>query len=273
MRWTRVTAVLAGTGAILAGLTSAAGASDSDAAVIGGDVADGKYPFIVNLTLDGPPEPLHRCGASLVSPTWAVTAAHCVAGVDDLTQLTARVGSNDRTEGGEQRRVVEKVVHPGYGEGEFVGDDVALVRLAEPVDAEPIDLADATATDPGADVRMLGWGSTCQDPVTCPAPEKPRQLHQLDTRVVAPELCTDRKTDAELCVGERDGGVGACHGDSGGPLLVRTGPETWSLAGATSRSGQGESECAEGPALFTSVAAYSEWIDQVVDDRDVTAAA
>ena len=47
--------------------------------VAGDDASDGAWPWIGSLRFTVPPNKQeHMCGASLVTPTIAVTAAHCV---------------------------------------------------------------------------------------------------------------------------------------------------------------------------------------------------
>lgn len=229
--------------------------------IAGGTRADQVYPFLVELALTGGPDGtvLHRCGASMLTDEWAVTAAHCVAAVD-LGQLTARVGSDDRTRGGEVRAVSEKVVNPRWRTDGFHGD-IALIRLSAPVTAPAIKLA--AAPRDGAATRLVGWGYTCaaNDGGKCP---NPTYLRQVDTHISGTGDCSDIDGKTELCVGDPKGGTGPCAGDSGGPALVSAPHRSWRLIGVTSRSGHGEYECARGPAIYTSVPAYAPWVATVL---------
>jgi secreted trypsin-like serine protease len=240
-------------------------------AIVGGTPAPQPYPFLVELTLSGATHGipgLHRCGASLLTAEWAVTAAHCVAGAP-IPELVARVGSNDRTQGGEVRQVSKAIVHPGFQspqEGVLV-NDVAMIKLSAPVAAEPITIA-ARAPEPGARIRIMGWGKTCTDDVLdSPCTVKPTLLQQLDTIISDRALCEGMDPATELCTGDPAGGSGACQGDSGGPQITSSGYGRWELTGITSRDGRGATTCAQHPGIYVSATAYTPWITQTLREQ------
>jgi secreted trypsin-like serine protease len=231
---------------------SAAAPHRAEPFIVGGTGAVQVYPFMASLQ---DPGGHHFCGGSLVRPDLVVTAAHCVAGLAP-EDLRLRIGSSDRTTGGELTRAAGITVHPGY-QGNGPGDDIAVVRLAGPVRAAPVAIA-AGSGGPGTRTRILGWGQTCAQPDAC---DLPHSLQQLDTQIVDPSRCAHIDSRHELCTDNPHGNAGACYGDSGGPQ-IRLVQGAWQLVGATSRSGNDDQVCATAPAIYTDVTAYADWIAQ-----------
>lgn len=228
--------------------------------IIGGTKATQTYSFMASMqSLDGQ----HHCGASLIDKQWLVTAAHCVDG-QQPGNVQYRIGSADRTSGGELVKPDKFVPHP-KSKQERAGYDIAMVHLSQPVQVLPIKIA-ATSPKPGTALHLLGWGQTCGTP-NCGEP--PQTLKELDTKIAAPAGCTLDSFDTarELCIDNQGGKVSACYGDSGGPALVREG-DGFVLVGATSR-GQAEN-CAEKPGIYSNVVAHTDWINETMSSSGAT---
>ncbi|WP_199432519.1 S1 family peptidase [Qaidamihabitans albus] len=242
--------------AVVAGVLALAGTAVPQASavqpfIVGGIEADQPYPFMVSLQFASGE---HFCGGALAAPGWVLTAAHCVQGRQPGA-VTARIGSNDRTDGGETRPVAEFVAHPEY-DPDGAGGDLALVRLAEPAQAAPVELGTEAAV--GTATRLLGWGQTC------PAEgcgTSPVMLQQLDTTIVDGAGCSAFDATVELCTGNPGGTAGPCYGDSGGPQLMRV-EDRWLLLGVSSRPGNDDATCGTGPSIYTSAVAYEPWITE-----------
>ena len=235
----RVVAVAAG----LAGLLVTGQAF----ALIGGTPADETYPFLAAMIR--PETGKTPCGGSVIRADWVVTAEHCIAERSPET-IQFRIGSLDRTEGGDLRTVDRIATRPG--------SDIALMHLSAPVPVAPVPVA-RVSPGPGEITRLLGWGAVRADDTS----ERPVLARQLDVRVRPDGDCADAPTpiDAptELCTDNPDG-AGPCHADSGGPALARVG-EGWELAGVTSRSGTSAKGCAAGPGISVDVTSFADWID------------
>ncbi|MGO1052618.1 trypsin-like serine protease [Crossiella sp. CA198] len=211
--------------------------------IVGGRPASEVYSFMASLQGGQG----HFCGGSLITPTWVVTAKHCVQG-QSPGGFRIRVGSTTWNAGGTLAQTAQIV----QGQG-----DIALVRLSAAVPQAPIALA-ADGGAAGTETRLIGWGQTCP---TRGCGGAPVQLQEVDVRVQA-SGCTDNfNPQTELCLGGLPS-AGACYGDSGGPS-VRQGNGRWELTGATSRAGRGQPTCGQAPAIYMNVPAHKQWIDQV----------
>ncbi|XP_039311110.1 transmembrane protease serine 9 [Solenopsis invicta] len=237
--------------------------------VVGGEEAPvGSYPHIASLQLFGS----HFCAGSILNERWIVTAGHCVQAVPSADLITVKVGKHDTSirESSEQAVDVKQgIVHEQYQGG--VGPyDIALLELASPIKlndrVQPIALPEAES-DPanGSEGWLCGWGSTS----TTNWPVYPDKLQHVQVEYVDRPTCHDaveRLTgsspvhETNVCTGPMTGGISACSGDSGGPLITRdgqkavlTGIVSWGIVPCGSKGA---------PSVYTRVSKFNDWIAQ-----------
>ncbi|NXN97037.1 TM11E protease, partial [Rhinopomastus cyanomelas] len=229
--------------------------------IIGGQRAqEGEWPWQASIQLDG----THRCGASVISNTWLLTAAHCFRGITNPRRWTASFGILLRPP--KQKKLVRRIIiHEKYSD--FVLDhehDVAVVELASPIeftsDVHSVCLPEASHVFPdNASCFVTGWGALENDGSSV------NQLRQAEVKIISTAICNRRQvyggaiTPGMLCAGYLEGQVDACQGDSGGPLVHANSRGIWYLVGIVSWG----DECgkANKPGVYTRVTYYRNWIN------------
>lgn len=261
---------------------------DAGANIVGGSpAASGQFPFVAAVVergqgrVDG-----FFCGASVVSPSWALTAAHCVLDYDERypdatygpfvapSYFDVVTGTNVIASGGQRLQVASIHAHPSF---RVTGNDydVALLRLRRPTSSPAISVIGSSASelaldDAGTNATVAGWGVT-QNGQPAPTPTLRYvgvPVHTNDTCSASyyPGLADPRGFPLEyhgsnmLCAGPMSGGKDACKGDSGGPLAVQAGDGSWRQIGVVSFG----ADCALPgyPGVYHRLTSSAAWIGQ-----------
>ncbi|WP_181923773.1 S1 family peptidase [Streptomyces inhibens] len=217
-------------GAALAGAALVVSAAPPAAAVVGGDRADiKKYPWTVALTSSDDVK-LPECGGTLVAPNKVLTASHCVnpATVDQLRVVAGREDLR-KTGEGTVRKVTKAWIHPKAnteGNGATYAHDLAVLTLNAPMPYRTLPLATPAQQklyEEGTPNRVLGWGSTTgrDDDDRVPPLQTALIPNRGDEQCITAYGSRRYQKRYTMCLGYPAGGVNACYGDSGGPVVVK----------------------------------------------------
>ncbi|CAH1637193.1 unnamed protein product [Spodoptera littoralis] len=231
-----------------------------------------------------------KCGSSLISSKFVLTAGHCSqasirdTSIADPVPKIVRLGDKNIADVYSHgvlptdAKILKIIVHPKYSPPKKYYD-IALVELEKNVRftkfIQPACLWNNFDTSAlGTEAMLTGWGvvETNGRKTSPELQEAVVDLIDSETcdRLLRPSCnrnwCGVRKE--QLCAGKLEGGVDACQGDSGGPLQVQIPiPITTEglmhyVVGVTS-FGIG---CAlpNLPGIYTRVSSFLDWIEPIV---------
>jgi len=248
----------------------------SSSNIVGGTSADSKYQKqngIVQLKMKSS-QGISTCTGSLIAQNIVLTAAHCLAspGLQSVAVLFSLTDKN--VKGHQIIAATTGTIHHEYDN--FASDvgvqhDIALLKLEKNA---PVDFKLATLPKPsqigllkvGDKLTFAGFGITnaIVRKQVKDALGRERVLSVPSTgagtlRMVDNIVVTSITPDAKEISLDQSQGKGACHGDSGGPALLKQSDGSLLLVGVTSRGTENLGNCNVG-VIYTGVLGHLDWI-------------
>lgn len=200
--------------------------ADKTPKIVGGQNAS-SAPFMVSLQIDRSGNYEHFCGGTIITPTYVATAAHCISRNGLTSNYRIVAGQLDLAVPSpyqQIRSVLRIILHEDYVAGdEHVPSDIALLRLAEPLDIvdDHVDQVRLPLMEsiPYGDVMLYGWGSVSGETLNLPT-----ALQVVTKPIIETDLCREIVdqhfiSNMHVCTGPLTGGVGPCEHDAGGPIV------------------------------------------------------
>lgn len=266
----------------------------------GEETVTGQYPWIVSLQapthISGEWEPY--CAGSLIAPNALLTAAHCSPSNRAekykhlgrarfrIVRLVAGCRTWDRAENDSRCQIIilpddSFVDHPAYATDYIIDASIAILP-------QPFEMTDYVRTiclPPEQEyyqgmATTAGFGSHSGST----APRDHSAMMYVHLNILPPSVCANfnEDTDAynftseplppytfdiekEICVGFSSNTRGFCHGDSGGPLMVKIGPQNFVIG--IVRAVEEGCIVPGYPGLAVRVTSLRRWIDHVLHNQ------
>lgn len=237
--------------------STAESSSATTSKIVGGTTDNGHSNVgFIRLFSSDPSQGFGFCTGTLIAPRVVITAGHCAYENDDPTQplitsVDFTLGTDVDMSGDPNAPgfiTATITPNPAYDGTPGAGQDVSIVILDQDIDADAMPLGNAP--DVGSTVTMVGYGVSNVDAQNAGDSNDDGSGEKRTVDVQVTDV-----SDHEFVGGED--GLGGCHGDSGGPVILNG-----QLVGLTS---YGADDC-HSATNFTRVDDILPFIQQFVSD-------
>ncbi|XP_018576466.1 venom protease [Anoplophora glabripennis] len=235
----------------------------------GEEAAANEYPYMAALGYkeNDESEPEWKCGATVISNNFLITAAHCIRRKSQIKPTIVRLGVTKLNEENAQDFLIKKTkIYPDY-HSKSRHNDIALIELHRNITFNKIYPACLYLDDEvPSPLFATGWGATGSNSmkqmsnILRVAKMDPESNSDCNEYFLHRSLQANSISDAQFCAKYNTGDT--CSGDSGGPIQVKK-DGIYYIVGITS---YGIEKCEKRnlPAVFTKVSKYVEWIDKII---------
>ncbi|KAJ2214149.1 hypothetical protein EV179_003288 [Coemansia sp. RSA 487] len=204
----------------------------------------GAVPYAALLTVTRPDGSVQQCGATIISPEYLITAAHCLEGPGTPfnSSVSVKIGFNSEAKKGQKNASIKNVYINSMNLKDNVANpsyDIAVIQVAsmsgDDTKRIPIYTGNIYEKQP---IIATGWGQTDASSSTSYAPDLQGAKLYVGSNSDCKKFSStfDTSNGTLVCtLSTLSAGTGICNGDAGTPAYVENSSGTFMAVGLASR--------------------------------------